>query len=210
MTKQYNIAVFASGSGTNFQAVADAVNAGRLDVRIGLLVCDRPKAQVVERARQLGVPAFVFSPKDYPNRESYEREILARLQALDIDLAVMAGYMRLISNVLVEPLYGRLINVHPSLLPAFPGLNAVQQALDHGVKVTGVTVHYVDGGMDTGPIIAQQALAIAPNDTVAALAERIHTIEHTLLTRVIGQIAAGSVHLQGNRTIIQSKEGIKP
>jgi phosphoribosylglycinamide formyltransferase-1 len=177
------------------------VNAGRLDVRIELLVCDRPKAQVVERARQLGVPAFVFRPKDYADREAYEKEILERLQALEIDLVVMAGYMRLITNVLVEPLYGRLINIHPSLLPSFPGLNAVKQALDYGVKVTGVTVHYVDGGMDTGPIIAQRSVEITPQDTEESLSARIHKIEHELLPEVIGHIAAGQVRLQGNITI---------
>jgi phosphoribosylglycinamide formyltransferase-1 len=209
MTKPFRIAIFASGSGTNFQAIADAVNAGSLDVSIELLVCDKPKAQVVERARQLGVPAFAFNPKDYASREEYEKEILDRLKVLDIDLVVMAGYMRLITSVLVEPLYGRLINIHPSLLPAFPGLNAVRQALVHGVKVTGVTVHYVDGGMDTGPIIAQRSLGILPEDTEQSLAVRIHEIEHKLLPEAIQLIAAGKVQLQGGRTIIKSKEGIK-
>src|SRR5665647_2050364 len=115
MSKSFRIAVFASGSGSNFQAIADAVNAGKLDVHIGLLVCDRPNARVVERAKQLGIPSFVFRPKDYESREQYEQEILQRLQELEIDLVVMAGYMRLITQVLVKPLYGRLINIHPSL-----------------------------------------------------------------------------------------------
>ncbi|SFM06941.1 phosphoribosylglycinamide formyltransferase-1 [Paenibacillus sp. 1_12] len=195
MSKSFRIAVFASGSGSNFQAIADAVNAGRLDVHIGLLVCDRPKAQVVERANKLGIPTFVFRPKDYESREQYEREILQRLQELEIDLVVMAGYMRLITPVLVEPWYGKLINVHPSLLPAFPGLDAIKQALDYGVKVTGVTVHYVDGGMDTGPIIAQQSLNITTDDTEESLAARVHSIEHVLLPQVIAQIAAGQIKL---------------
>ncbi|TDF95535.1 phosphoribosylglycinamide formyltransferase [Paenibacillus piri] len=224
MTKPFRIAVFASGSGTNFQAIADAVHAGRLngdrvartpfrpglDVRIELLVCDRPKAQVVERARQLGVPAFVFRPKDYADRESYEKEILARLQALEIDLVVLAGYMRLITHVLVDPLYGRLINIHPSLLPSFPGLDAIRQALDYGVKVTGATVHYVDGGMDTGPIIAQRSVDIGPEDTEQSLAARIHAIEHALLPEVIERIALGQVRLRddGTTTTITSEEGI--
>jgi len=195
MSKFFRIAVFASGSGSNFQAIADAVNAGKLDVHIGLLVCDRPNARVVERAKQLGIPSFVFRPKEYESREQYEQEILQRLQELEIDLVVMAGYMRLITQVLVKPLYGRLINIHPSLLPAFPGLNAVKQALDYGVKVTGVTVHYVDGGMDTGPIIAQQSLDIIPDDTEESIAASIHLIEHVLLPQVIGQIAAGQLKL---------------
>jgi phosphoribosylglycinamide formyltransferase-1 len=195
MSKSFRIAVFASGSGSNFQAIADAVNAGKLDVHIGLLVCDRPNARVVERAKQLGIPSFVFRPKEYESREQYEQEILQRLEELEIDLVVMAGYMRLITQVLVKPLYGRLINIHPSLLPAFPGLNAVKQALDYGVKVTGVTVHYVDGGMDTGPIIAQQSLDITTDDTEESLASSIHLIEHVLLPQVIEKIAAGQLKL---------------
>ncbi|NHN29772.1 phosphoribosylglycinamide formyltransferase [Paenibacillus agricola] len=195
MSKSFRIAVFASGSGSNFQAIADAVNAGKLDVHIGLLVCDRPNAKVVERAKQLGIPSFVFRAKDYGSREQYEQEILQRLESLEIDLVVLAGYMRLITEVLVKPLYGRLINIHPSLLPAFPGLDAIQQALDYGVKVTGVTVHYVDGGMDTGPIIAQQTLAITPEDNEATLAASIHQIEHVLLPQVIAQIAAGELKI---------------
>lgn len=199
MSKSFRIAVFASGSGSNFQAIADAVNAGKLDVHIGLLVCDRPKAQVVERASELGIPSFVFRPKDYESREQYEREIVRRLEELAIDLVVMAGYMRLITPVLVEPWYGRLINIHPSLLPSFPGLNAIKQALDYGVKVTGVTVHYVDGGMDTGPVIAQQCVEISSEDTEESLAARIHPIEHVLLPQVIGQIAAGLIKLNPTR-----------
>jgi phosphoribosylglycinamide formyltransferase-1 len=204
MSKSLRIALFASGSGTNFQAIADAVNAGKLDVHIGLLVCDRPNAKVVERAKQLEIPSFVFRPKDYASREQYEEEILQRLRDLEIDLVVMAGYMRLITQVLVKPWYGRLINIHPSLLPAFPGLNAVKQALDYGVKITGVTVHYVDGGMDTGPIIAQQSLAITENDTEESLAASIHRIEHVLLPQVIRQIAAGEVSLDiDSHTVIK-------
>ncbi|WP_141336441.1 phosphoribosylglycinamide formyltransferase [Paenibacillus sp. tmac-D7] len=193
----FRIAVFASGSGSNFQAIADAVKAGQLDVRIELLVCDRPKAKVVERAQAAGVPVHAFRPKDYESREHYEQEILAQLQEKQVDLIVMAGYMRLITSVLVKPFYGRLINVHPSLLPAFPGVNAIGQALDYGVKVTGVTVHFVDGGMDTGPIIAQAALEIQPGDTEETVAERVHRIEHKLYPQVIGWIRDGKVRLNG-------------
>lgn len=193
----FRIAVFASGSGSNFQAIADAVNAGQLDVRIELLVCDRPAAKVVERAHAAGVQVHAFRPKEYASREEYEKEILALLQEKQVDLIVMAGYMRLITSVLVEPFYGRMINVHPSLLPAFPGVNAIGQALDYGVKVTGVTVHFVDGGMDTGPIIAQEALEIEPGDTEETVAERVHRIEHKLYPQVIGWIREGKVRLNG-------------
>ena len=193
------IAVFASGNGSNFQALADAAREGRLGAEIRLLVCDRPNAFVVQRAEAAGIPAYVFRPRDYPSRETYEKEILAELERLGIELVVLAGYMRILTNVLVDAYAGRMINIHPSLLPAFPGVNAIRQALEYGVKVTGVTVHFVDGGVDTGPIIAQEALAVEENDTEETLAERIHRIEHRLLPEVVRKIAEGRVRLEGRR-----------
>lgn len=198
------VAVFASGQGTNFQAIVDAVQEGKLDVTIELLVCDKPSAPVVERARRAGVNAFVFTPKDYPSREAYETEILAELRTREVDLIVLAGYMRIITPVLAEPYYGRMINIHPSLLPAFPGVNGIGQALSYGVKLTGVTVHYVDGGLDSGPIIAQTAVAVADDDTEASLAERIHAAEQALLPSVIQLIAQGRVSLDGRHVAIKN------
>jgi phosphoribosylglycinamide formyltransferase-1 len=203
--KPFTIAVFASGSGTNFQAIADEAAAGRLDVRIGLLVCDRPQAPVVERAHRAGVPVFAFRPKDYAKREDYEAEILRELREREIDLVVMAGYMRLITPVLVEPFYGKMINVHPSLLPAFPGVNAIGQALDYGVRLTGVTVHFVDAGMDTGPIIAQRSIEVQPEDTEETLAARVHAIEHQLYPEVIRWIREGRVRLDGRKVRIMNE-----
>ncbi|MFD0871666.1 methionyl-tRNA formyltransferase [Chlamydia abortus] len=199
MSKPFRIAVFASGSGSNFQAITDAVKAGRLDVELGLLVCDKPQAAVVDRADRAGIPSFVFRPREFSSREEYEREIVKRLKEHDIDLVVLAGYMRLITETLVTPYYGRMINIHPSLLPSFPGLNAVEQALEHGAKVTGVTVHYVDGGMDTGPIIAQRALAIGEGESAESLTERIHKIEHELYPEVIQWVREDRVRLDGRR-----------
>jgi phosphoribosylglycinamide formyltransferase-1 len=206
--KPFRIAIFASGNGSNFQAVVDAVERGKLDVRIELLVCDRPKAFVVERAERAGIPAFVFRPKDYASRELYEAEILRRLRELDIDLVVLAGYMRLITPVLIEPYYGRMINIHPSLLPVFPGLHAVRQALEYGVKVSGVTVHYVDVGMDTGPIIAQRAVNVDWEDTEETLTAKIQQVEHEILPQVIQWISEGRIRLEGNKTRY-SKDGIR-
>ncbi|WP_338554596.1 phosphoribosylglycinamide formyltransferase [Paenibacillus sp. KS-LC4] len=191
------IAVFASGQGTNFQALADAAWQGELDATIELLVCDKPSAPVIERARKAGVEMFIFKPKDYPSREAHDSVILAELERRGIELIVLAGYMRIITPVLVEPFYGRMINIHPSLLPAFPGMNAIGQALDYGVKLTGVTVHYVDGGLDSGPIIAQQAVGVADGETEDELAVRIHAAEQQLLPQVVRQIAGGRVHLDG-------------
>lgn len=198
------IAVFASGSGSNFQALAEAIREQGIPASMELVVCDKPSAYVLERARTLGIDTYVFRPKDYPSREAYETEIVAELQRRSIDLIVLAGYMRLITPVLVEPFYGRMINIHPALLPAFPGINSVKQALDYGVKVTGVTVHYVDGGMDTGPIIAQRAVEMMPGDTEESLSDRVHAVEHLLLPETVRLIAEGRVTLEGRIVSIRS------
>jgi phosphoribosylglycinamide formyltransferase-1 len=197
------IAVFASGQGTNFQAIADAVREGKLDVSIELLVCDKPSAPVVERASRAGVDAFVFKPKDYPDREAYETEIVAELSKRGVELVVLAGYMRILTSAIVEPYYGRMINVHPSLLPAFPGVNAMGQALDYGVKLTGVTVHYVDGGLDSGPIIAQEVVPIHDGENIESLSERVQVVERELYPKVIGWIGAGRVKLDGRLVTVE-------
>ncbi|MFD2611500.1 phosphoribosylglycinamide formyltransferase [Paenibacillus gansuensis] len=205
MTKgKLRLAVFASGSGSNFQAIADAIAAEKLDATIELLVCDKPKAPVVERAHRAGVAVFAFEAKTYPSREAYEREILDALAESRVDVIVLAGYMRILTSTLVEPYYGRMINVHPSLLPAFPGIRAMEQALDAGVKVTGVTVHFVDGGMDTGPIIAQRPVPILEGDTAASLAGRVQLVEHELYPQVIQWIAEGRVRLDGRKVCVLS------
>ncbi|MFC4303021.1 phosphoribosylglycinamide formyltransferase [Cohnella boryungensis] len=198
------IAVFASGNGSNFQAVAEAVQAGRIPARIELVVCDKPSAYVLERARSFGIDTYVFSPKQYASREAYEAEIVAELQSRGIDLIVMAGYMRLVTQVLVEPYYGRMINIHPALLPAFPGINGIGQALEYGVKLTGATVHFVDGGTDTGPIIAQKAVPVASEDTLESLGARIQQAEYELLPQVVSWIAEGRVTLEGRKVTINN------
>jgi phosphoribosylglycinamide formyltransferase-1 len=196
------IAVFASGSGSNFQTLAEAVRDGRIHASIELVVCDKPSAYVLDRARSFEVETHVFQPKQYSSREAYEEEIVAKLQAKGIDLVVMAGYMRLVTKVLVEPYYGRMINVHPALLPAFPGINGIGQALEYGAKLTGATVHFVDGGTDTGPIIAQQAVEIQEQDTVETLGARIQLAEYELLPRAVSWIAEGRVSLDGRKVTI--------
>lgn len=196
------IAIFASGSGSNFQAIVDAQRRGEIDAEIALLVCDKPQAKVVERAEQAGVKAFTFRPKDYPSREAYEAMLVRVLEEHRIDLIVLAGYMRLITRVLLEPYEGRIINIHPSLLPSFPGVDGIGDAYRYGVKVTGVTVHYVDDGMDTGPIIAQVPVPIEPLETLETLAEKIHAAEHVLYPKVIQWICEGRVRLDGRRVLI--------
>ncbi|WP_342424557.1 phosphoribosylglycinamide formyltransferase [Paenibacillus sp. FSL E2-0178] len=197
------IAVFASGQGSNFAALVQAQQEGKLGGgSIELLVSDKPEAPVAQRAEEAGIPALLLRPKDFAGRELYEAEIVAELQRRDIGLIVLAGYMRLISPVLLEPYAGRIINIHPSLLPAFAGKDAIGQALDYGVKLTGVTVHFVDGGMDTGPVIAQRSVEVKPGDTADSLAERIHQVEYGLYPEVVAAFAAGKVELNGRITTI--------
>ncbi|MCJ8014080.1 phosphoribosylglycinamide formyltransferase [Paenibacillus sp. KQZ6P-2] len=204
----YRIAVFASGEGSNFQALAEAANTGALGgAELALLVCDKPSASVVRRAEQLGIPAFVFNPKDYVSREAYEREIVMRLEELQVNLVVLAGYMRLLTPVLVERYRGRLINIHPSLLPAFPGKDAIGQALDYGVRVSGVTVHFVDEGMDTGPIIAQRAINIVSGETSESFSQAVHGVERELYPEVVSWFAQGFVKLDGRQVTVSRTSG---
>ncbi|PDM39670.1 phosphoribosylglycinamide formyltransferase [Parageobacillus yumthangensis] len=180
-----NIAIFASGSGTNFQAIVDAVKKGIVPARVALLVCDKPGAKVIERAEREQIPTFVFSPKDYDSKAEFEQAILAELRKHEIEFIALAGYMRLIGPTLLDAYEGKIVNIHPSLLPAFPGKDAIGQAYRAGVKITGVTIHYVDEGMDTGPIIAQRAIAIHEGESLAQLEERIHEVEHELYPAVL-------------------------
>ncbi|MEH7481013.1 phosphoribosylglycinamide formyltransferase [Neobacillus drentensis] len=184
------IAVFASGTGSNFSAILESIHSKKINnVEVVLLVSDRPEALAVQKARDERIPVFTFLAKDYPNKQAYELEILDELTQRKVDFIVLAGYMRLLGNVLLQVYDRKIINVHPSLLPAFAGKDAIGQALDYGVKVTGVTVHYVDDGMDTGPIIAQQAVIIDSDETIETLIKKIQEQEHRLLPEVIQRLA---------------------
>lgn len=202
----FRIAVFASGQGSNFQALVESVSNGKIEGSIELLVSDKPQALVVQKAQAAGISCHLFQPKDYPSRKAYEQEIVEKLNALEIDLVVLAGYMRLLTPVIVEAYAGRLINIHPSLLPAFPGKNAIGQALDYGVTLTGITVHFVDGGMDTGPIIAQRAVEVSAGDTTESLGESIHALEQQLYPEVVSWFARGLVNLEGRKVTIGAKD----
>lgn len=177
-------AVFASGSGSNFEAIA----AADLPMDIRLLVCDRPGAGVITRAQRLNIPYYEASPKQFFCKAAYEEALVQKLQELQVEWIFLAGYMRLIGPTLLGAYPGRIVNIHPSLLPDFPGKDGIGDAFRAGVKQTGVTIHYVDSGMDTGPVIAQQAVDILPEDTIDSLAERIHQVEHQLYPAVIRQL----------------------
>lgn len=184
------IAVFASGTGSNFTAILEAIQSKKItNVQVAILVSDRPQALAVQKAKDHSIPVFTFNAKDYPNKQAYEEEILEKLTQRKVDFIVLAGYMRLLGHVLLEAYDRKIINVHPSLLPAFAGKDAIGQALDYGVKVTGVTVHYVDEGMDTGPVIAQRAITIDLNETRETLTKKIQEQEHSLLPEVIQSLA---------------------
>lgn len=187
MAGKPKFAVFASGSGSNFQAIHDAIEAGQLSGTISLVVSDKPEAFVVERAKIAGIQTIAVNPSSFSSKEAYEQEILQKLIECEVEWIVLAGYMRLIGTVLLEAYPNKIINIHPSLLPAFPGKDAIGQAMAHGVKVTGVTVHYVDAGMDTGPILAQAAVDVVDGDREQT-EEHIHALEHELYTKTLQQL----------------------
>ena len=181
------LAVLASGNGTNFEAIAAACERGELPARVVLMVCDRPGARVVERAAAHGVECFVFAPKEYASKADYEREIVRRLDAAGVELVCLAGYMRILGDVLLGAYGGRIINIHPSLLPAFRGAHAIEQALEYGVKVFGVTIHYVDAELDGGRIIAQRAFPYEGDD-IGELEAMIHAVEYPLYIETIKKL----------------------
>ena len=182
-----NLAVFASGTGTNFVAIAQACASGVLDARVAVMVCDKPGAPVIERAREFGIPSFVFNPKEYSGKAAYEAEIVKLLDAEKIDLVCLAGYMRIVGDTLLQAYEGRIINIHPSLLPAFKGAHAVEDAVAYGVKVYGITIHFVDESLDGGKIIAQRAFPYEGSDP--AEVHRIgQKIEHELYVETINKL----------------------
>lgn len=184
---KHRLAVFASGEGTNFEAIARACADGRIDAEVVLMVCDKPAAPVVGKAGRMGIRSFVFSPKDYGSKVEYEAEIVRRLDAEKVELVCLAGYMRILSDVLLNAYEGRIINIHPSLLPAFRGAHAVEQAVEYGVKVYGITMHYVNSELDGGRIIAQKAFEYDGSDP--AEVHRIgQKIEHKLYIDTINKL----------------------
>ncbi|WP_071458402.1 phosphoribosylglycinamide formyltransferase [Bacillus massilinigeriensis] len=186
------IAVFASGNGSNFQSLINASNAGTLRCEISLLVCDRPGAFAEERAEKAGIRCFSVSPKNFSDKAAYEQAILEELRKEETEFIVLAGYMRLIGPTLLHAYEGRIVNIHPSLLPAFPGKDAIGQALLAGASVTGVTIHYVDEGMDTGPIIASREVKVEKGDTRESLQRRIQATEHALYPEVLEKLLNGT------------------
>ena len=180
------IVVFASGSGSNFEAIVKKLHGKVCDV--ALLVCDKPNAYCLERAENLGIKTLQLALKDFPSKDCYELEIIKHLKEIDPALIVLAGYMKLIGETLLNEYEGKIINIHPALLPAFPGADGIGDALRYGVKIMGVTVHYVDAGVDTGEIIDQDSFKRVDGETDAQSKKKIHAIEHELYPQVIEKL----------------------
>lgn len=185
------VAVFASGNGTNFETIAGSDELKRLGLEIELLVCDQPQAKVIKRAEKYHIPVFVNQLADYENRGAYEQAIVEKLKPLKIDYIFLAGYMRVVTPVLLSQYPNRIINIHPSLLPKFSGLEAIHRAFVANEPVTGVTIHYIDEGVDTGPIIKQSKVVRLKNDTEESLENRIHQTEHQMYKEVIANLLKG-------------------
>ncbi|WP_119326080.1 phosphoribosylglycinamide formyltransferase [Companilactobacillus musae] len=179
------VAVFASGNGSNFEAIAKSDELRRAGLEIELLVCDQPNAHVIERAAKYQIPVFINKLSDYSNRGAYEQAIIEKLKPLKLEYILLAGYMRVVTPVLLAAYPGRIINIHPSLLPKFSGLEAIPRAYESGDEVTGVTIHYIDEGVDTGPVIKQCKVVRLENDTEESLESRIHQTEHQMYRQVI-------------------------
>jgi phosphoribosylglycinamide formyltransferase-1 len=192
-------AVLVSGSGTNLQALLDARAAGMLAADIVLVVSNKPGVAALDRAASQGVPTEVISHRDFAAREDFDAALVAALRARAVELVVLAGFMRVLTPVFLDAFPGRVINVHPALLPSFPGIDAQAQALAYGVRVTGATVHFVDAGIDTGPIIAQAPVPVLDDDTVDTLRARILREEHRLLVSAVHAVALGRVRVEGRR-----------
>ena len=186
-----NIAVLCSGSGTNLQAIIDGVKSGYIPAKIALVVSDKMDAFALERAKKVGIETLVLNVKDFASREAFDKEVVKNLRKRNVELVVLAGFMRLLSPYFIGEYRNRIMNIHPALLPSFKGTHAIKDALEYGVKVTGVTVHFVDEEPDAGPIILQKAVEIRDGDTEEKLLERVHAEEHTIYPEAIKLFVEG-------------------
>lgn len=196
------LVVLASGRGSNLQAIMDAIDRGDLNAEIAMVISDNPEAKALARAAGRGIATEVVAAKNFQNRQEYDRALAKLIRDIGPDYIVLAGFMRLLGPEFIKQFPNRIVNIHPSLLPAFPGLEAQRQAVEYGVKISGCTVHFVDEGMDTGPVIAQRAVPVAEDDTAETLAQRILKEEHKLLPAVLQLLGEGRVTVTGRRVKI--------
>jgi phosphoribosylglycinamide formyltransferase-1 len=203
VNKKLRLAVLASGGGTNLQAIIDCCREGTLNAEIVLVLSNNPESEALRRARGCDLPLVSLDHRQFSDRFEYDRALIAVLRESGADLVVLAGFMRLLSDEFLQAFPGRIMNIHPALLPAFPGLNAQRQALEYGVRLAGCTVHFLDSGVDTGPIILQAAVPVLDEDTVETLSRRILREEHRIYPLAIQLYAEGRLHIEGRRVRIE-------
>lgn len=203
------LGVLASGRGSNLQAIIDNIQAGKLDSEVAVVITDKQDAYALERANKQQIPGVFVNPKQYDTKSEYETVVVETLKKHGVQLVVLAGYMRLVGNVLLKNFPNRIMNIHPALLPAFPGAHGQRDALDYGVRYSGCTVHFVDEGMDTGPIILQAVVPVMQDDDEATLSARILKEEHKIYSQAISLFSEGRLRVEGRRVVISGEWGVE-
>lgn len=198
-----NIAILCSGSGTNLQAIIDKVKSGYIPARIAFVLSDKADAFALERAKSAGIETVVLNKKDYKASEDFDKEVVKNLKNKNVELIVLAGFMRLLSPYFIKEYKNKIMNIHPALLPSFKGTHGIKDALEYGVKVTGPTVHFVDEHLDNGPIILQRCVEIKGDDTESTLLERVHKEEHKIYPEAVKLFAEGRLKIEGRRVVIK-------
>ncbi len=199
-----NIAVFASGRGTNLQAIINAVNRGEIKAAISLVISDRIDAKALDRAKKAGIEAVYINPRDFSSREEFDKKAVSYLEKDDVVLVVLAGFMRLLSPYFVDRYRNRIMNIHPSLLPSFKGTSGIKDAWKYGMKITGVTVHFINDDLDAGPIILQKPVMIEETDIPSSLEEKVHRVEHQIYPEAIKLFIEGRLEVIGRRVKIRA------
>ena len=198
-----NLGILASGRGSNFQSIIDEIEAGKINATIKVLVVDNPDAYAVERAKKHSIEYLYINPKEFKSKDDFFTKIADELKARGVELVVLAGFMRIVRKPLIDAFPNKIMNIHPALLPSFPGLHGHKQAVDYGVRISGCTVHFVDEGMDTGPVIIQAAVPVSPDDTEDTLSARILKLEHKIFPEAIRLYAEGRLKVEGR--VVKSK-----
>lgn len=201
-----NLGVLASGRGSNFQAIIDEIEAGKLNASIKLLIVDNSNAYAIERTKKYSIEYLYINPKEFSSKDDFFLKIANELKARNVDLVILAGFMRIVRKPLIDAFPNRIMNIHPALLPSFPGLHGQKQASDYGVRISGCTVHFVDEGMDTGPVIIQAAVPVSPDDTEDTLSARILKLEHKIFPEAIRLYADGRLSVEGRVVKIKGYE----
>ncbi|WP_333654038.1 phosphoribosylglycinamide formyltransferase [Dissulfurispira sp.] len=201
-----NLGVLASGRGSNFQSIIDEIEAGKLDASIKLLVVDNPDAYAIERAKKHSIEYLYINPKEFSTKDDFFLKVSDELKARNVELVVLAGFMRIVRKPLIDAFPNKIMNIHPALLPSFPGLHGQKQAMNYGARISGCTVHFVDEGMDTGPVIIQAAVPVSPDDTEETLSARILKLEHKIFPEAIRLYAEGRLSVEGRGVKIKGYE----